>query len=421
MIDRKTFFNVVKSNALEICNFLKIPAIEKYNNRLRWPTSADVNVVTVKTVLRIMKVVPITDNHTINQDVDYESDASSSIHSQRDHNDDKKDSAVNKINRKQSNFAKHGGTTAASKLMQRRQEIREKVVKEVLDNILPDIGAYDIDGTTRVRSSNNNSSFLAFIIKWLKILGCLELDLHDAVLTGSLPRVKGSVEKITNLRKKLEKKKKRERYVDASNINSAKYNSMNANREEDGDSEQELSEREIVENKILGMLNQYDGLGRTPLSLAAKLGDPEIVMTLIDNGAHPDIIDETTGRTPLFFAVLNKFVDITRVLIESRATVNIMDFKCITPLMIAAHNNDAQICRMLIQARAELDLQDENGWTALHYAAVANAEEALVVLLEEGADRDIKDAHKRKAINLAKFKKNGNCVAILSAKKWLFR
>jgi len=56
----------------------------------------------------------------------------------------------------------------------------------------------------------------------------------------------------------------------------------------------------------IGQLNQYDPDGRTPLSIAVKTGREDVVYSLLAAQASPDIPDEDTGRTPLFYAVSNK-------------------------------------------------------------------------------------------------------------------
>ncbi|RYH22507.1 hypothetical protein EON65_19070 [archaeon] len=288
----------------------------------------------------------------------YDSDESSGIISVDNENNDRPVSSSARSSRKSKK-------KPVSKLIQQRNEVKAKVVKDVLDLVLPDIGAYDVDGTSRVRKESETGKF---IVKWCKYIGCMDLDLHDSVLSGSIYKVRGTIKKL---------KKDFEDYKD--------------------------------------LLNQYDDDGFTPLSLGAKINNPEIVEELLDAGAIPDMVDEVSGRTPLFYSILQKNHTISQLLLDNGANPNMPDFKCITPLMIAVSKNDLRHCQMLLRKNAELDVQDENGWTALHYGVMVNSLDCMQFLISEGADKNIKDMNKRKVLHLAKYLERGNCIAMLSA------
>lgn len=122
----------------------------------------------------------------------------------------------------------------------------------------------------------------------------------------------------------------------------------------------------------LGLLNQYDPDGQTPLSLAVKTNREDVVYSLVAAQASPDIQDEGTGRTPLFYAVANKSRKIVKLLIDSGADASIADFNNVTPFMMACINKEVKIVKHLIReggGGAKLDVRDNNGWSALHYAA----------------------------------------------------
>jgi hypothetical protein len=255
-----------------------------------------------------------------------------------------------------------------SNLQQQRQEMKDKIVKEVLDAVLPDIDAYDIDGTSHDRKDAYNKYYNR-LLQWMKFLGCLELDLHDAVLTGSIAQVRKSLHKLTQ--------------------------GKDANPE---------------------LINEYDQKGCTALSYAVKIKAIEIVQLLLEYDALTDFVDMKTGRTPLFYSVINGSVDISRVLLNAGSSSNAVDVQCVSPLMLAAFRNDVPHCQLLCKYLADVDIQDENGWTALHYAAFGNAPEVINYLLGEGADRNVRDMNKKKPMHLAKFKKHGNCIASLSTK-----
>jgi ankyrin repeat protein len=119
----------------------------------------------------------------------------------------------------------------------------------------------------------------------------------------------------------------------------------------------------------LGLLNQYDPDGRTPLSIAVKTNREDVVYSLVAAQASPDIPDEDTGRTPLFYGVANRYRKIVKMMIDAGADVNIADRNDVTPLMMACINKEVKIVKHLIREGARLDVRDQNGWSSLHYAA----------------------------------------------------
>ena len=248
-----------------------------------------------------------------------------------------------------------------------RQAMKEKIMAEVLNEVMPDIGTYDVDGMVDTRYIPTKSK----CIRWLLICGCLDLPLHDAVMTGSLKHIQKAVNKI--------------RY-------------------------------DKIGNAVL--INQYDQKGQTPLSLACKICIADNVECLLEGNALPDIGDEPTGRTPLMFATLCKNHEIMKQLIQNGASVDMSDYQCITPLMLACSKNDLVAVKILCGRLAEVDDQDENGWTPLHYCAQVNASKIIKYLLtEEGANRGLKDWKKRKPLDIAKFLGHGSCIASLASQQ----
>lgn len=248
------------------------------------------------------KILPVD----IADNDDIVSIASSSIHSETQKDDDNEENIeMKRIKQK-------------SKFIQARNKLRDDVLNDVMATIMPDIGAYDIDGMAAKNITESGQC-----VKILKFLGILNLDLHDAVLSGSAKHVKYSIKKFTNVKNK--------KYYDPS------------------------------------LINQYDLQGRTPLSLAVKIKKFEIVEILLDHDALPDIIDETTGRTPLMFSIIQNTMKITNLLIGYKASVHMPDFHFITPLMLAASTKDLDHMKLLCKNLVEVDAQDDNVSYLLYY------------------------------------------------------
>jgi ankyrin repeat protein len=69
-------------------------------------------------------------------------------------------------------------------------------------------------------------------------------------------------------------------------------------------------------------INALNTNGETPLHLAARVGNKEIVSLLIQNGAFVNSID-TKNRTPLHYAVKHGHIDIVQLLLDNNAQVTV--------------------------------------------------------------------------------------------------
>ncbi len=91
-------------------------------------------------------------------------------------------------------------------------------------------------------------------------------------------------------------------------------------------------------------IHHKDRLKATPLHTAAMYApDPEVIDTLIKNGASPNTID-IFGQTPLFYAIaFNENPEIIKALIKGGTDVNAKDIDGNTPLSFARTYNFAAI------------------------------------------------------------------------------
>lgn len=70
------------------------------------------------------------------------------------------------------------------------RDVRNQLIDEVLQQVLPSFGMYNNKDKEEFHPPD------AFHIRWLKFIGCLSLDLHDAVLSGSLSEVERTLKKL---------------------------------------------------------------------------------------------------------------------------------------------------------------------------------------------------------------------------------
>lgn len=123
-------------------------------------------------------------------------------------------------------------------------------------------------------------------------------------------------------------------------------------------------------------VNAKNNNGQTPLHIAAKYPDLDIVMLLLDNFADVHA-KNNDGQTPLHrvFAYINtsatrakKVADITKLLIERNADINAKDNKGYTPFShaIDCWLNNFDVIKLLVKHGADMNKQDKKGNTILH-------------------------------------------------------
>ncbi|KAF2232683.1 ankyrin [Viridothelium virens] len=142
-------------------------------------------------------------------------------------------------------------------------------------------------------------------------------------------------------------------------------------------------------------INDVDDLGRTPLWWAARRGDSDAVLTLLQFNADPNRRGHQRALTgvsilPLQAAAASGKASVVHHLI-SHASVDINQrgtHGC-TPLHFAAcQTRGTQCIEMLLSAGADVDARNDRGWDALLLATVWSNLENAEVLLKYGADID---------------------------------
>jgi uncharacterized protein len=101
--------------------------------------------------------------------------------------------------------------------------------------------------------------------------------------------------------------------------------------------------------KVMTILDKYPEMvtarakdRKTPLHLAATMGNKDIVSILLTTGAEINAKD-LSGLTPLHGASMRGNSEIVNLLIDSGANVNAVSMNGITPLKLAQKNRHAKI------------------------------------------------------------------------------
>ena len=81
-------------------------------------------------------------------------------------------------------------------------------------------------------------------------------------------------------------------------------------------------------------INAVHDTGTTPLHVSVQRGNYEMSKILIQNGANVEIKDKGPQRTPLIMAAWKIFHEIARLLVENGAYVNTKESHGLTPLLL---------------------------------------------------------------------------------------
>jgi hypothetical protein len=115
------------------------------------------------------------------------------------------------------------------------------------------------------------------------------------------------------------------------------------------------------------------------LGYAVCYNSSEIVQTLLESQANPNLVFGTTFTPVLNLAISNSNTEIARLLIDKRADLNATDIEGRTALMEAARCGSMSSVEFLLLHRADATITDNRGRTAIFY--LRGGDETLLQLL----------------------------------------
>ena len=98
--------------------------------------------------------------------------------------------------------------------------------------------------------------------------------------------------------------------------------------------------------------------------------NPEMVHLLLKAGAKSDVYNDILGLTPLHVAIKIQNKEILEILLKNKANIDGMDQNGRTALHLATESNDLDLIQVLLDYNAQVDSEDALGRiTPLYIAA----------------------------------------------------
>ncbi len=129
------------------------------------------------------------------------------------------------------------------------------------------------------------------------------------------------------------------------------------------------------------VLDEISTHGFTPLGIATHFGQEKVVQTLLAKGADPNICSQNGYYVyPLHTALTGGYDQISKMLIEGGANVNVAQHAHITPLHIAAQQGNIDLIIVLLENGADVSVKTEMGMTAADLALEKGHKELAEIL-----------------------------------------
>mmetsp|Transcript_15319 Transcript_15319/g.17650 ORF Transcript_15319/g.17650 Transcript_15319/m.17650 type:complete len:201 (-) Transcript_15319:13-615(-) len=147
------------------------------------------------------------------------------------------------------------------------------------------------------------------------------------------------------------------------------------------------------------------------LLMACMVGEDstEVVLEALDNGADINILDNTSGQTPLMAAILRGKSKIVKVLLEEGADVTIADNDGYTPAHGAAVKGSVAVTKVLEKFGVDVKTDKlDDGYYPFHRACMGTKfghRELVEYFLLQGVNPDLEAGNGKTCIELATNKK----------------
>ncbi|XP_038075224.1 E3 ubiquitin-protein ligase MIB2-like isoform X1 [Patiria miniata] len=126
--------------------------------------------------------------------------------------------------------------------------------------------------------------------------------------------------------------------------------------------------------------------GKTALQVASHQGHLEVIKVLLMSKASLEVQDQD-GDTALHYAVFGNQPDVAQYLLNKKAKIDAVNNGQCSSLHVAVNKSFTACVRVLLRHKCNINLQDSYGDTALHDAIAKNCKDIIDMLTEvDGAD-----------------------------------
>ncbi len=155
----------------------------------------------------------------------------------------------------------------------------------------------------------------------------------------------------------------------------------------------------LSENKT--SINESDNFNNTPLHLAVRLNNLEIIKLLLQAGADTRVKNKLS-ETPLHVSAMFGNIEMIDLLLDKdEAGIQDKTDNGHSLLHTAARQNNSEIIKHLIAKGLAVDIKDDKGWTPLHMAANNGHINVARILIDHRADINAMDNAKQTPLNIA--------------------
>uniref|UniRef100_A0A8P0SY21 Ankyrin 3 n=1 Tax=Canis lupus familiaris TaxID=9615 RepID=A0A8P0SY21_CANLF len=124
--------------------------------------------------------------------------------------------------------------------------------------------------------------------------------------------------------------------------------------------------------------------GLTPLHCGARSGHEQVVEMLLDRAA-PILSKTKNGLSPLHMATQGDHLNCVQLLLQHNVPVDDVTNDYLTALHVAAHCGHYKVAKVLLDKKANPNAKALNGFTPLHIACKKNRIKVMELLLKHGA------------------------------------
>ncbi len=167
-----------------------------------------------------------------------------------------------------------------------------------------------------------------------------------------------------------------------------------------------------IANRLLAALRVSDEINTT---LYKYVGSNDIlnVEITVGKGADVNTIENTTGNTPIFIAIANKYDFLVAKLLELGAAPDYQNDRGNTPLMVAVATGRVDIVNNILKYSTNPDLANNDGDTALMLSVRLKNTDMVKRILLAGADPNKKNFQNMSAYTMAYRDNNQEVLTVL--------